>query len=490
MRRLLPFILIACASTATAAELDRAFIDATVNAALGRWQVPGAVVAVVHGDRSFVDGYGFQTSTKTTRPTADTVVPLASCTKAFTVALLASLVDDGKLDWNDPVRKHLPDFHLADQRVDALLTVRDLLSHRSGVRGHDLLWYKAPWDRDEVLQRVARLPVDRPFRDSYEYSTVFVMAAGKVAERAGGKPWGELVRERIADPLAMNSLAVSTADPRFRRGELLAGHRTGRDGIPQPVPPYETREPNAAGSIHLAAHDLVPWLRFLIGRGTVGGKRIVGEANFAEMIRPLNPMPMDTFTRALNPDTVQMTYAMGWIVLDYRGQPAFAHGGMIDGYRVLVAVYPKDRFAIAIVNNHQESRVNQAIANTLADRALGLAPKDWNAILLEAVRKDADAKRGEAKALRDARRAAVPPSSPLADYAGKYEEPAYGTATVRHEKGKLVWAWSSFEVELEHWEGDAFRFPSGFLEDRFLVFRVGPTGPSGFRFEGQDFRKR
>jgi CubicO group peptidase (beta-lactamase class C family) len=490
MRRLLAVLFVAGAPTAFAADLDAAFIDSTVKTALAQWRVPGAVVAVVHGDRSFVDGYGVRTPSANTRPTAETIVPLASCTKAVTVAMLAMLADEGRLAWDDPVRKHLPDFRVADPRVDELLTLRDLVSHRSGVRGHDLIWYRAPWDRDEVLKRIAKLPVDRPFRDSYEYSTIMVMAAGKVAERAGGKPWAELVRERIAQPLRMDSLAVSTADPRFRRTDLLDGHRTGPDGSPRSVPEYETREPNAAGSLHLAARDLVPWLRFLLARGAVGGKRILSEANFAEMLRPLNPMPMDAPVRALNPETVQMTYAMGWIIHDYRGRPAVAHGGMIDGHRVLVALYPKDRFAVAIVNNLQDSRMNQAIANALADRAIGLEPKDWNAILIAAARREAEIKRADWAAIKAARRADVPPSLPLSDYAGRYDEPAYGTATVEHAKGKLVWKWSSFELELDHWEGDLFRLPSGILEDRFIAFRVGKGGVEGFRFEGQTFIRK
>jgi CubicO group peptidase (beta-lactamase class C family) len=490
MRCVIAFLMLVIASPVAGAELDAPFIESTTKTALDRWSVPGAVVAVVHGDNTFVDGYGVHSRSTNRRPTADTYVPLASCTKAVTVALLAMLADEGRLAWDDPVRKHLPDFHVADARVDELLTLRDLVSHRSGVRGHDLLWYRAPWDRDEVLKRVAKLPVDRPFRDCYEYSTIMVMAAGKVAERAAGKPWADLVGERIARPLGMKSLAVSTVDPRFRRADLLTGHRAGPDGSSRPVPAYETREPNAAGSIHLAARDLVPWLQFLLARGAFGGKRMLTEAGFAETHRPLNPLPMDGPLRALNPETVQMTYAMGWIVHDYRGRPVVAHGGMIDGFRVLVAVYPKDRLAVAIVNNLQESRVNQAIANVLADRALGVEPKDWNGILLDATRRESEAKRAEWAAVVKARRADVPPSVPLAGYAGRYEEPAYGAATVEMAKGKLVWKWSSFEMELEHWEGDLFRLPSGILEDRFVAFRVGKDGVEGFRFEGQTFQKK
>lgn len=490
MRSLAALVLAIAVGTNQAAELDAKFIRETVTPALASWKVPGAVVAVVQGDRAFVAGYGVRTIGSTEPQSANAILPLASCTKAVTVALLASLVDEGKLSWDDPVRKHFPEFRVSDPNVDALITVRDLVSHRSGIKGHDLLWYHAPWNRDEVLKRIENLLVERPFRGSYEYSTILFMAAGKVAENAGGKPWADLVRERITGPLGMDSISFSTADPKFRKSELMIGHRRSKDGRISVVPPYQTEEPNAAGSIHLAARDLVPWLRFQLARGVHGGKRIISEKNFDEMRRPLNPLSMDANLQAFNPDTVQVSYAMGWLVYDYRGRPVVAHGGMIDGYRVQVTVYPKDNLAVAIVCNVQESKVSQAITNSLADRAMDLPPKDWNAILFDAAKREIDGKAAEWNAIVKSRRANVPPSVPLKELVGRYVDPAYGEAEVALEKGKLIWKWSSFTVELEHWEGDVFRLASGFLEDRFLGFRIGKDGPESLQFEGQTFQKK
>lgn len=488
MRLLLALIVsILAALPLPATELDVKLVAALANESLRRWQVPGAVVAVVHGDREFVLGCG-TTEWKGTVPlTANATVPLASCTKALTVALLAQLVDEGKLDWDDPVRKHVPEFRVSDPRVDALVTLRDLVSHRSGIKGHDLLWYRAPWDRDEVVRRIAKLPVERTFRGSYEYSTILFMVAGKAAENATGKPWADLVRERVTGPLGMKSATVSTADPNFRRADVPNGHRIDKDGRPVAVPLYETREPNAAGSIHLAARDLIPWLRFQLGDGSMAGKRLVSEKQFLEMRRPLNPLPMDAALRRLNPDTVQMSYAMGWFVYDYRGIAVLAHGGLIDGFRVLVTVVPKHRLGIAIVSTVQETKMNQALTNSLIDRASDSPAKDWDATLLDAVRIDAKERAESWEATKSTRRANVPPSVALKEFAGTYSEPAYGTATVDAKDGKLVWKWSSFAVELDHWEGDVFRFPSGLLEDRLIGFRVGKDGPEAFQFEGQTF---
>jgi CubicO group peptidase (beta-lactamase class C family) len=473
-----------------AAELDQRTLDATVTSALAKWNVPGAVVAVVHGDRAFCGGYGVKKVGSPGPPTADTLVPLASCTKAVTTTLLAMLADEAKLAWDDPVRKHLPTFHVADPRVDALISLRDLLSHRSGVRGHDLIWYHATWDQKEILGRIDKLPVDRPFRGSYEYSTLMFMAAGRAAEVRGGRPWAEQVRDRITGPLGMKGVLFTTADPAFAGADKMTGYRPGKGGKLIAMPVYETREPNPAGSIHLTARDLIPWLRFHLAHGVHSGKRLVSAEALAETRRPLNPLPMDANLRRLNPDTVQMSYAMGWVVYDYRGQLVVAHGGMIDGFRVQVALVPTAKLGVAIVNNLHDTKMNQAVTNDLADIALDLPRKDWNAILLDAVRKDSDEKAAQAAAVRAARRANVPPSVPLKEFAGNYAEPAYGEAEVRLEDGKLVWRWSSFAVQLDHWEADTFRFTSGLLEDRLLPFRVGKAGPDAFQFEGQVFERK
>ncbi|QEL18962.1 serine hydrolase [Limnoglobus roseus] len=490
MRFLAAALLFATTPILSAADLDSTVIDRTVATALQRWHVPGAVIAVVQSDRAFVSGHGVKKLGAMEPPTPTTLLPLASCTKAVTTTLMAMLVDERKLDWDDPVRKHVSTFHLSEPHADALVTLRDLVSHRTGVKGHDLLWYHAPWDEDEVFRRIDRLPVERTFRGSYEYSTILFMVAGRAAQNRGEKPWADLVRERITGPLGMKSVLFSTRDPKFANADRMTGHSGGTDGRITPVPFYETDVPNSAGSIHLSGEDFVPWLKFHLAGGVHAGRALVSKESLAETKRPLNPLPMEGNLRRMNPDTVQMTYAMGWLAYDYRGHAVVAHGGMIDGFRVQVSLFPQDNLGIAIVNNLHETKMNQAVTNNLADRALGLPPKDWDAVLLDAVKIDAAQRAAEDEVRRKARRAKVPPSFAAGDYAGKYIDPAYGEAEIRVEKGQLVWRWSSFVVGIEHWEGDVFRFTSGFLEDRMIGFRVGKNGPTAFAFEGRVFEKK
>ena len=150
LRPLVIVVLLGSALFVRAQAVDLPAIDREVQSALKLWRTPGmAVVIVGPGKVYLLKGYGRHSLGLPAQVTADTLFPLASCTKAFTSTALAMLVDGGKLGWDDPVRKHLPDFHLADPDADALVTVRDLLCHRTGVGGHDFLWYRAPWGQDE-----------------------------------------------------------------------------------------------------------------------------------------------------------------------------------------------------------------------------------------------------------------------------------------------------------------------------------------------------
>ena len=227
-------------------------IDKLALEALRAWNVPGAALVIVNRDGVvLLKGYGVR-EIHGKPVTPDTIFPLASCSKAFTTSLMASLVDDGKLKWDDPVRNYLPDFHLSDPHADALVTLRDLAAHRTGVGSHDILWYRAPWSQDELIRRVSKLPLSRPFRTEMQYQTIMYIAAGKAAARAGGKPWEVLLRERLLKPLGMKDVALTTTAAE-NHSDRASGHRPGKDGKLVVVPWYSQPVPNPAGSVHASA---------------------------------------------------------------------------------------------------------------------------------------------------------------------------------------------------------------------------------------------
>jgi CubicO group peptidase (beta-lactamase class C family) len=482
--------LLTPALPAPAAEPDPAAVDRLMGDALKAWDAPGAALVVVRDNRTVVlKGYGKRHASRPDPVTPDTVFPLASCTKAFTSTLIAMLADEGKLAWDDPVRDHLPGFRLSDPHADAMVTLRDLLAHRTGVGGNDLLWYRAPWGVDEVVRRIDRLSFEYPFRSGFQYSSIMYMAAGRAAARRAGKPWEELVRTRICDPLGMKGVTFTTKDipPTAYRA---TGHRKAKDGKVEVMPAYEVAEPNPAGSVNATARDLGAWLKFHLAGGVVNGKRLISERNLNETKLPQNIIRLEGQTRAMNPDTHQLSYGMGWVVSDHRGKRVVAHGGMIDGFRVQITLLPDEKLGFAVLNNLHETRMNQAVTNTLIDLYCGLPPRDWNAFFLRILADDVAAKRAAIAARDKARKPGTKPTLPLAGYAGEYDSPAYGKAKVTAEGGKLVLEWSTFRCPLEHFQDDVFRITEGYLEDKLVEFAAAPgQGAAALRFIGVVFKR-
>ncbi len=438
-------------------------VVALADAARRSWQVPGVAVAVVRGaDTVGVAGFGVRAAGRPEPVTADTLFPLASCTKGFTAAVLATLVDDGKLGWDDPVRTHLPDFRLADPASDGLVTLRDLLSHRTGVGGHDLLWYRAPWTLDETLRRAARLAPEGPFRGSYFYNSTNVIAAGRAAAAVGGKPWDRLVRERLTGPLGMADVAFTTAEAERFADRALPHDRAGRVTDTHPF-----AEPNPAGSLHATARGLTAWLKFHLADGQANGRQLVSAKQLRETRRPHTPMPLDDpGIGPTYPDAVQASYGLGWVLFDRRGSPVLAHGGQIDGFRAVLLLLPWQRVGVAVLANLDKSLMPVALAYTLADVALGGADRDWDAHFQKV-----EAERDAVPPLP----AGATPTLPLDRYAGTYSDPAFGEATVAVEGAGLVFSWAAFRTRLESAGGHTFRMTDGHLAGRPVAF-VGRDG--------------
>ena len=451
------------------------------------WDVPGLNVVVV--DRTAVrvmvsDGVR-EINGKPMTP--ELVFPLASCTKQFTTALIASLVDEGLLEWNDPVRKHLPWFKLADPAASELITVRDLLCHRTGLPSHDLLWFRSPWSAEEIVRRCNQMPATGSFRLDFQYQSIMFMAAGLVCEKVTGKKWGELVETRLLKPLGMKTATVQEPDPGVARA---TGHRVGDDGKLLVVPHYEMKTPNCAGSIHASAQDLEKWLRLLLNEGKLGETQLVGAKNLLETRMPQTIIRREGQTATMNPHTEQLSYGMGWVIQDYRGHLVCQHAGFIDGMRVHITLLPKDGLAFAILANREGTRLNVALSNQLVDHLLKLpAVTDWNALFHEISETEETALRAQRLQRNLTRRAGDAPSLAPRAFAGKYVHPAYGTMEVVMGKNGLEWAWNGWKTPLSHWEANTYRFETDHpqIRDMALSFVTGPAGVRIARFNGLEF---
>ena len=487
--RFFPLILVVFAAGAPAAEPTAADIEKAVSTARGSWAVPGVAVAVVRPGRPpLLIAQGTKRLGHEDPVSPDTVFPLASCTKAFTAALVASLVDDGAMRWDDPVRKHLPAFALSDPAADKLVVMRDLFQHRTGLSGHDLLWYRAPWGPAEVVRRTAKLPLSEPFRTEFQYSSLPVTAAGLAVAKATGTPWEVLLRRRLCEPLGMKSVAFTTADA-AKGNDRAVGHRVGAKGV-EPTAEYVLREPDPAGSMLCSVRDLAPWLRLHLNDGKLGDEQLVSAENLAETRHPATTIRRISSVKATHPTATQVSYAMGWVVYDHRGKLVVAHGGVLDGFRALVMLAPDDGVGVAVLANLHDTRMNVALGHTLLELLLELQKGDWNAHYQKVTKAEADAK-AAAKRDRDRQRnPAVPPTLTPKQLAGTYEHPAYGVGKLTAADGKLLWEWSSFKVPLEHWQGDVYRATAGYFADDLFAVRVARGQPLAVVQRGIAFTRK
>ncbi len=452
---------------------DPAAVDAVIRDSLKAWGVPGAAVAVVRdGEVVYLKGHGVREAGRDRPVTPDTLFPLASCTKGFTTAVMAMLVDDGKLSWDDPVRKHLDWFHLSDPLADRDVTLRDLVTHRTGLRGHDMLWYRSPYKQEDIIRRLALLPLDRPFRTEFQYQSTMFTAAGLAAGAAAKSKWAELVRTRLLGPLEMTGASLTTTEA-AKAPDRAMPHRPGPDGRPQVIDWYPQETPDAAGSLNASARDLTHWLIFQLSEGRYKGKRLVSAEALRETHAPQIVLRDDGINRDLNPETNLSSYGMAWRIQDYRGTLMQSHAGAIDGFRAEIMLFPKEQIGVALLCNLNQSRINLALGNALADLYLGLPKKDWDGYFLGVVKKEQKAAREQFVKRWGEPDANKAPSLALSAYEALYEHPAYGKARVSAEGGALVLRWGSFKWPLAHHRGDTFLLREDFFGETVVTFTAG-----------------
>ncbi|PYP55231.1 MAG: serine hydrolase [Gemmatimonadetes bacterium] len=455
--------------------------DAYVEQALRDWRVPGVAIAVVRNDSVvFVKGYGVRELGKPARVDAHTLFAIGSTTKAFTAAALAMLVDSGKLAWDDPVTKHLAWLELADPYVTRELTVRDLLTHRSGLPRGDLVWYGSSFDRSEVLHRVRYLKPRWSFRSNYGYQNIMFLAAGEVVAAASGVSWGDFLKARIFTPLGMTGTNTSVT-ALAGEGDVAMPHKKIDDTV-RVIPWRNIDNVGPAGSINSSVADLSQWLRLQLGGGTFRGRRLVSDSTVEEMHTPQMVIRMNKDAREIFPDTHFLAYGLGWLLRDYHGKMFVGHGGAIDGMRAEIGLVPEARVGAVVLCNLDGTSFPAAILYRALDAYLGAPPRDWSAVLLAAERKaeahgDSVDKAFEAKRVRDTH-----PSLPLERYAGNYVDSLYGTVEIAEQGDRLVARMGpAFTGDLTHWHFDTFKvtWRDRGLGTSYLTFNVDADGKVG-----------
>jgi CubicO group peptidase (beta-lactamase class C family) len=458
--------------------------DAYATKAARDWGVPGLAIAVVRNDSVLLArGYGVRQLGAPGAVDEHTLFGIMSTTKAMTAAAVAMLVDEGKLGWDDPVSKWLPELQLADPYVTRELRVRDLLTHSAGLGNADRLWGRGDFGTAEILRRLRWLEPAYSFRSSFRYQNVMYGAAGEVIARASGTSYSEFLRARLFAPLGMTrSYPTHRAMAAARDANTSRAHYRIHDTV-RVIGEDTVDALPAAGSVWSTVTDMARWARFLLDSARVNGQRLISARAFAQLFQPQVIVPDAEFyptTRLTRPHWT--TYGLGWFQQDYAGRFLAFHTGSLDGRTAIIGLVPDAHMGVVVLGNLDHAEVRHALMLRAVDIFAGGAPaRDWSTELLALygdLRRRADSSRLAADARRVAgTRASLPPAA----YAGTYVHRVYGPIVVTETGGSLrlrAGVGSQNEAALSHWHYDTFRATYGDGRDapRLVQFIVGVNG--------------
>jgi CubicO group peptidase (beta-lactamase class C family) len=443
--------------------------DRYVEETLAAWEVPGVAISIVrNGEVVLNRGYGVRDPDGRAPMTRDTIFPIASMSKAFTSFGAGLLVDDGRMSFDAPVVTYLPALTLDDPAATSGLTLRDMLSHRSGMPRHDAVWYhNAALTRDQLLGRMPHLAFSAPLRARFQYNNIMFVLSGLAIERVGGEEWERFTERRIFGPLGMDRTMFSpqraAADPNHSKGrEVLNGRQVT-------VPLFRnTPILNPAGGVYSTADDLASWMLVHLDGGEFRGRRIIQPSTLADIHRT----QMASGATVRDPEFVPIGYGLGWFTDIYRGRPMVEHGGNLPGVSTLVALLPGERLGVTVLVNHGGSELRDALARAIIDRFLGASGKDWVGEALARKRAGEAAEVAARQGKGGSRVAGTQPSHPLADLAGSYAHPGYGPLTVRLREGALTGTYNDDTSPLSHWHYDVFDATTQDPENALLDSRI------------------
>ncbi|NJN63972.1 MAG: serine hydrolase [Acidobacteria bacterium] len=337
-----------------------------------------------------------------------------------------------------------------DDHATLHITVRDLVTHVSGLPRHDLSWYNASISRAEAMSRLAHLEPNKDLRQEWQYQNFMFVVAGLIVERLTGAPWEDAVRARLFAPLGMKTANFSVRDMQKSADFALPhGLREKKLAV---IPFRDIAMVGPAGSINASARDIAQWLRMHLSGGQAEGKRVLQQATVTELHTPVavaGGHPTDQ-------NVMLSTYALGWFADSYRGHFRVHHGGAIDGFVAHVGMLPLDGYGVAVFANREGTGLPEMVARTIFDRLLDLESGDWlmkgatEYAVAKEMSNEAEAKQGEMRI------AGTKPSRAIEGFAGTYEHPGYGRIVVAHDKGALTLTYNGIAAPLEHWHYDVF----------------------------------
>lgn len=453
-------------------------LDTVFSRVLKEWKAPGFAVAVVEKDKVvYAKGFGYKDYEKKAPVTVHTQFAIGSCTKAFTAAILGILREEGKIDFDSVAINYIPELRFSSGALTTGVTIRDMMTHRTGLPRYDYSWYLWPSNNtDSLLNRIRYMQPTYPLRTQWQYNNWMYFLLGITGERLTAKSWHENIQKYFFKPLDMTA-SNTTKKAHALYKDIALGYGLRKDSIIYAMDFYDISGMSPAGSINSTVTDMAKWLTVWKNSGKYNDVEIV-PATYIKEAQSSQMVISGALPEKESEDLYFANYGYGWMVSSYRGHYRVEHGGNIDGFSASASFFPSDSVGIVVLVNQNASAVPAVVRNILADRLLKLNPRNWQKKLKDATDKAKVAEKEALKSKSENRKAGTSPSHPVNDYTGKYSNPAFGAFTVRLQQDSLIAEAGMKELYLSHYHYDVF---NSFLKDEKYGIDTADAGPK-FQF--------
>lgn len=454
-------------------------LDSVLGVVLKDQLAAGFAVAVVEkGEIIYTNGFGFRDYENKKSMTPNTLFAIGSCTKAFTASLVGMLQQEKKLNIDEPVVKYLSDLKFYQEGLTRQVTIRDMMSHRTGLPRHDFSWYlfKAS-SRDSLMHRTQYLQPSVGIREKWQYNNFMYVAQGVIVERLTGKSWEDNIQTQIFQPLGMTRSNTSI-DALTRDTNIAIGYQLKNGSVIEKMDYYRNEAVGPAGNINSSVTEMAKWVSLWINGGKFQGKQIIPAAYIRDAISSQMIIAAGLPTKE-QPDTHFSNYGLGWFLNSYKGHYRVEHGGNIDGFTASTCFFPSDSIGIVVLSNQNGSAIPQIVRNIIADRMLNLPYYDWNKSFLESRRKAAEMAKSLIKPNNTTQENNVPTDQPIKAYAGTYFHPGYGRIVIEHRNDSLFSYAGKYITYLKHLKSNVFM---PFQVDQYGQIDMITQSPLRFQF--------
>jgi CubicO group peptidase (beta-lactamase class C family) len=447
-------------------------IDEINKKAFETFEPVGLSVAIIKdGKIIYKNAFGTKNSATGEKLTTSSLFNIASCSKAFTAACLALLVEDGKIKWSDKVVDYIPEFRLADPYITKELNMEDILSHRTGFGTFDgdLLWYSTDYEDIEVIQRMKYLPTKYDFRSRYGYQNNMYLIAGEIIKRVTGQTWSEFLQARLLTQLDMKETRPSADELDKQKQNIAWPHIHGNK---VDIVAFKAAKP--AGAMFSSVEELANWTIMLMNGGQFNGRQILKQESINNLMEVKTNLGVNDFLKSNG--TNFHAYGLGWKLFDYHGKKIVEHNGGMPGYISKVCVVPSENMAIIILNNGEEGFINEAIRYKVLDMFLSSEEKDWVKTYKDRKNNSLAAEKKKSDARAASRITGTKPSVIADKFTGIFNDNSYGQVEVTLKEGNLnltfLPAKEVFTSTMEHWHHNTFKvkFKDEFLDYGLVTF--------------------